>query len=69
LPEILEGGSVIPYGDTFLIIGGNNPDRKGSKNIIIFDIEEENWKYLPQTLQQESLIGSAFVPDNYLYCT
>ena len=64
-----DAGMSVPFGNTFLIVGGE-ADGDISDRIIKYDVDNDDWIELPQTLTTARADGAAFlVPDNYVTCT
>ena len=60
-------GASVPYGDTFLIIGGY--DYEYSDSILSFDPTLDSWVELPQKLTQGRNKFAAFLaPDDFVTC-
>ena len=63
--DYLEFGSSVPYGDTFLLVGGS-----GERRIFAFDVDNLTWMVLPQMLDQHRGFFAAFlIPDSFVTCT
>ena len=55
LPFAMYGGAVVPYMNSFIIVGGkdwNDGDQIDYDTIIKYNIEDQSWKMLPKRLIQ-----------------
>ena len=67
----LYDGSFVPFGDTFLIVGGEDYGSGGVQNSIIqFDPFIDNWIIRKEKLKLPKYFSTSFfVPDDYVVCT
>ncbi|CAM6054068.1 unnamed protein product [Sphagnum tenellum] len=64
------GGSSVPYGDTFLVVGGYVVGGSYQSSIYSYHIETGSWLKMPQELAIARQLSAAFfVPDDYVNCT
>ena len=64
----LEDAISVPYGDSFLLVGGLDSSVFRT-SIIKYDIDTQNWETLPQTLTLGRFSHAAFlIPDDTVEC-
>ena len=67
--EYLAGGMCVPYGDTFLIVGGEVISGDYSTDIIWFNLDTEAWETRPEVVPSQTAYSAAFfVPDELIEC-
>jgi hypothetical protein len=67
----LGGGSSVPYGDTFLVVGGSINGAFGpvQDTIFMYEVETGQWVSLPQRMSVARVEFAAFlVPDDFVSC-
>jgi hypothetical protein len=69
----LHAGASVPFGDTFLIVGGYGDglaeERKLLASIIVYDPAAEDWVTLPQQLAEpRAFFTAVLVPDDFAEC-
>lgn len=68
MPDRITSAANVPYGDTFLIVGGGGDVAKADF-IYMFDVNTDDWVLLPQKLMFERTHFAAFlVPDDFVSC-
>ena len=67
-PSELGQGRSVPFGDTFLVVGGLSSSYHDT--IYKYNIETEGWDLMPQRLKDtRDQLTAFFVPDDYITCT
>ncbi len=51
LPRPLQSAGSLPYGDSFIVVGGRYDSFTYSEAVYMYDIEDENWIELDAALQ------------------
>lgn len=73
IPNVLElyYANSVPFGNTFLMVGGTEDGISSRLNTIYeFDTTNENWIVRPETLKTGDWAMTAFmVPDTYVQCS
>ena len=71
LPYPVQLGMVVPYGNSFLIVGGYNGDSGGYEHRILqFNPEDETWTVRPERLAiGRQAAYAAFVDDGLMECS
>ncbi len=69
LPLPRSSGRAVPYGDTFLVLGGSEYGSIATPfldTILQFDPDNELWIHLEQRLPEKTIVPVAmFVPDDF----
>ena len=68
--EYRAGGMSVPYGDTFLVVGGEISSGDYSTEILWFNLDTEAWETRPEVVPSQTAYSAAFfVPNSYIRCT
>lgn len=67
LPKQIYNATSVQYDTNFIIVGGRDQDDSRLDSMFVYDIENEYWKQLPQTLSETySRVTAFFLPDGFL---
>ena len=60
-------GTVVPFGDTFVVAGGMNKNYWHQKTILKYNIASDSWETLDEMLQRSVIhpFSAFWVPENY----